>query len=219
MNPHRPRRNETSGAIPPGSTPSGASPPGSTPSDTSSRAATLAGTALRGSTLAGTALRGSIPAGAAVSGFTLVELLVTITIMAVLLLGAVPAVNDWIHAAQAQEARGRLVQGYGVAKALALRNPGRVGVPPAAAAGLRVVTLDDVSTLLVCRESPTAAACVVGGASLVWEAALPVGVKIAIGGVAATATVSITSRGIPTTATSYTVSRGGPQNDETGTLY
>ena len=167
---------------------------------------------------AGTAI-GPTLTGAAVAGFTLVELLVTITIMAVLLLGAVPVVNDWIHAAQAREARGRLVQGYGMAKALALRNPGQVGVPPAAAAGLRVVTLDGVSTLLVCRESPAAAACAVGGASLVWESELPVGVRITIGGVTASASVSITSRGIPTTSTSYMVSRGGPQNDEAGTLY
>lgn len=157
------------------------------------------------------------------SGFTLVELLVTITIMCLLLFAAVPLVNNWVYSAQTREARSKLVQAYGTAKALALRNPSQAGAPPAAAAGLRIVTTGSVSTLLVCRGDPINTACAVGGANLYWNAALPSNVGISIAGVSATTaapqTIGITNRGIPTSGTSYTVSRGGAQNDETSTLY
>lgn len=157
------------------------------------------------------------------SGFTLVELLVTITILCLLLFAAVPLVNNWIYSAQTREARSKLVQAYGTAKALALRNPGQAGASPAVAAGLRIVTTGSVSTLLVCKGDPSNAACAVSGANLYWNAALPSNVGIVIAGVTATATapqtIGITSRGIPTSVTSYTVSRGGSQNNETSTLY
>ena len=157
------------------------------------------------------------------SGFTLVELLVTITILCLLLFAAVPLVNNWVYSAQTREARTKLVQAYGTAKALALRNPSQAGAPPAAAAGLRIVTTGSVSTLLVCKGDPTATACAMGGTNLYWNAALPGNVGIVIAGVTATATapqtIGFTSRGIPTSGTSYTVSRGGAQNNETSTLY
>ena len=158
-----------------------------------------------------------------VSGFTLIELMVTITILILLLFAAVPLVNDWIYSAQTREARGKLVQAYGTAKALALRNPSQATAPPAAAAGLRIVTTGSVSTLLVCKGNPTNAACSVSGTNLYWEVALPSNVGIAIAGVTATATapqtISLTSRGLPTSTTSYAISRGGSQNNETGILY
>lgn len=146
-----------------------------------------------------------------------------ITILCLLLFAAVPLINNWVYSAQTREGRGKLIQAYGTAKALALRNPGQAGAPPAAAAGLRIVTTGSVSTLLVCKGDPTNAACAVSGANLYWSAALPSSVGIAIAGVTATATapqtISITNRGIPTSVTSYTVSRGGSQNNETSTLY
>lgn len=157
------------------------------------------------------------------SGFTLIEMMITITVMCLLMLVAVPLVNDWIYSAQTREGRSKLVQAYGTTKALALRNPSQAGAAPAAAAGLSIVTTGTISTLLVCKGDPTNTACAVGGANLYWSAALASGVGVSVAGIAATAaapqTIAITSRGIPTSATSYVVSRGGTQNNETSTLY
>lgn len=156
------------------------------------------------------------------AGFSLIELMVTITILVLLLLAALPLVNDWIYSAQTREARSKLVQSYNTAKALALRNPNKAATS-AVAAGLRVVTNGNVSTLLVCKGDPANAACVVNGSNLQWQAELAASVVIAIAGVTATAlapqTISINNHGLPSSATTYTVSRGGSQNNETGTLY
>ena len=56
-------------------------------------------------------------------GFTLIELMVTLAILAMLLLMAAPLAADWVHGARTLQARGTLVQGFAHAKALALRNP------------------------------------------------------------------------------------------------
>ncbi len=56
-------------------------------------------------------------------GFTLIELMVTLAILAMLLLMAAPLAADWVHGARTLQARGTLVQGFENAKALALRNP------------------------------------------------------------------------------------------------
>lgn len=156
------------------------------------------------------------------TGFTLIELMVTITILVLLLLAALPLVNDWVYSAQTREARSKLVQSYSAAKALALRNPSKAAMS-GVASGLRVVTNGNVSTLLVCRGNPADAACAVNGSNLQWQAELAGSVAIAIAGVTATAlapqTISINNLGIPSSATNYTISRGGSQNNETGTLY
>ena len=60
-------------------------------------------------------------------GFTLIELMVTLAILAMLLLMAAPLAADWVHGARTLQARGTLVQGFENAKALALRNPCAIG--------------------------------------------------------------------------------------------
>lgn len=56
-------------------------------------------------------------------GLTLIELMVTLVVMTFLLLLGVSLGGDWVNGARTQQARSDLEQGWGVAKALALRNP------------------------------------------------------------------------------------------------
>jgi len=155
-------------------------------------------------------------------GLTLIELMVTIAILLLLLLTAIPLVDEWIYSAQTREARSKLIQAYGSAKALALRNPTKA-ILPNSAAGLRIVTSGTTSTLLVCKGNPTDTACAVNGTNFYSAFELPSNVGVAIAGVTATSSapqiIGITNRGIPISTTTYTVSRGGIQNNESGILY
>ena len=45
-------------------------------------------------------------------GFTLIELVVTLAIMVLLLLMAVPLATDWTYSARTLQARGTLVEGF-----------------------------------------------------------------------------------------------------------
>lgn len=83
-------------------------------------------------------------------GFTLIELVVTLAIMVLLLLMAVPLATDWTYSARTLQARGTLVEGFAQAKALALRNP--CAAPNATgthAATLRATTDGEKVTLSV----------------------------------------------------------------------
>lgn len=83
-------------------------------------------------------------------GFTLIELVVTLAIMLLLLLMAVPLATDWTYSARTLQARGTLVEGFAQAKALALRNP--CAAPNATgthAATLRATTDGEKVTLSV----------------------------------------------------------------------
>jgi prepilin-type N-terminal cleavage/methylation domain-containing protein len=55
--------------------------------------------------------------------YTLVELMITLTIMSFLLLACAPFLTEWIYSSQVKDAQSKLLAGYGLAKALA---PGRV---------------------------------------------------------------------------------------------
>ncbi len=57
------------------------------------------------------------------AGFTLMELMVTIAIMAFLLLAGLPFMNGWVDGVRQMQARNQLLDGIGQARALALRNP------------------------------------------------------------------------------------------------
>lgn len=57
------------------------------------------------------------------AGFTLMELMVTIAIMAFLLLAGLPFMNAWVDGVRQMQARNQLLDGIGQARALALRNP------------------------------------------------------------------------------------------------
>jgi len=152
-----------------------------------------------------------------VQGLTLIELLVTITILVMLLMTAVPFTLDWGRSAKTLEAKGALVQAYGHTKALALRNPCRIAenASPSTAANLQIST--DGTTVALTVQPPT-------GCSYAhnWSANLPSGVTLTIGGVAPVSgtpvNIALDNRGMPAGATGYVISRGGTQNDETGTL-
>lgn len=155
-------------------------------------------------------------------GFTLIELMITISIMVLLFLAAAPLISDWVFSAQTRDARGKLVEAFGTAKAVALRNPD--GIPlPGVAAGLRIVTDGSYTTVLACNGSTANAGCAIGGANVQWSATYRASITTMIGGVTgSTATplsINIDNRGDPTASTAFTLSRGASQNDETGTLY
>jgi prepilin-type N-terminal cleavage/methylation domain-containing protein len=155
-------------------------------------------------------------------GFTLVELMVTITIVGLLLVMAGPLASDWVYGAQTHTARTQLIEGFDVAKALALRNPNNV-VLPSAVAGMRVTTDGTTTTVLVCTGSAAAAGCVAGGASVLWSTTYSGLVTTTINGATAVVgtplTIDIDNRAEPSTGTAYTLARGGSQNNETGSLY
>ena len=72
-------------------------------------------------------------------GFTLLELLVTLAIASLVLLACAPYLSDWTYSRQIKDANSKLASAYGLAKALALRNPDAVP-STSAAAGIKVVT-------------------------------------------------------------------------------
>ena len=156
-------------------------------------------------------------------GFTLIELMVTLAILAMLLLMAAPLAADWVHGARTLQARGTLVQGFENAKALALRNPcadpNATGTPAAAALEAKIegttVTLNVLALpqgVSGCAPNPQ------------WTARLPDGVGLTLNDTLLTTsstplTVNLDNRGLPAASTPFILRRGGHQNDETGTLY
>lgn len=153
-----------------------------------------------------------------VQGLTLIELLVTITILVMLLMAAVPFTLNWGHSARTLEAKGTLVQAYSHTKALALRNPCGIAVnaSPNTAANLQIST--DGTTIALTVQPPAGCTYTHG-----WAANLPSGVTLTVGGAAPASgtpiNIAIDNRGMPTGATGFVLSRGGTQNDETGTLH
>lgn len=170
-------------------------------------------------------------------GLTLIELMVTLVVMAFLLLLGVSLGGDWVNGARTQQARSDLEQGWGVAKALALRNPCQsVGekVPAATltmehVAGkgyqLRVDAKSRDSSL---QEDAAASDCsfiasrpvMADGKRLpVWSGWLPAGVRVSANGELVTEgdlrTLKIDNRGMSEDIPSLLVQRGGTQNDET----
>jgi type IV fimbrial biogenesis protein FimT len=137
-------------------------------------------------------------------GFTLVELMVTMTILALLLAAAVPLTTAWINGARVQDAQSRLLQGYSVGKAIALRNPTQAQVPDPAA-GLRL-TAD--GTLLACSGDPAASSCAVGKAAVKWQTVLPAGITVVLGDNATTRTLGIDNTSLPLGAARFLISKG-----------
>ena len=168
-------------------------------------------------------------------GFTLIELMVTLAILAMLLLMAAPLAADWVHGARTLQARGTLVQGFENAKALALRNPcGAPNETQAYAAVLQAKLDVDGTTVTLNVRAQHEGAVVppgVSGCALLdarpdpqWTARLPEGVSLTLNGTLLTSgttppPVKLDNRGVPTTSTSFILRRGGHQNDETGTLH
>ena len=172
-------------------------------------------------------------------GFTLIELVVTLAIMALLLFMAVPLATDWTYSARTLQARGTLVEGFAQAKALALRNP--CAAPNGTgthAATLRATTdgekvtlsvLAQVSESLLAQNDESLLAkgddsCdhLTARPNPQWSASLPEGVTLTHNGTKlVTGTpdnLSIDNRGLLSASSEFTLSRGGTQNDETITL-
>jgi len=156
-----------------------------------------------------------------VQGLTLIEILVTLTILVALLMTAVPFTIDWGHSAKTLEAKGTLVQAYSHAKALALRNPCNIAVSASTntAANLQIST--DGMTIALAVQAPIGCTYTHG-----WSASLPSGVTLAIGTASPISptsgtpiNIAIDNRGMPTVATDFVLSRGGTQNEEKGTLH
>ena len=158
-------------------------------------------------------------------GFTLIELMVTLAILAMLLLMAAPLAADWVHGARTLQARGTLVQGFENAKALALRNPcadpNATGTP--AAAALQAQTDGTTVTLNVLAQGGSGCALLGARPNPQWTARLPDGVGLTLNGTLLTTgtplTVNLDNRGLPAASTPFILRRGGHQNDETGTLH
>ena len=69
----------------------------------------------------------ALPSLSPARGFTLIELMVTLAILALLLMVAAPMATDWVSGTRTHQGRATLVQAYSQAKALALRNPCAIG--------------------------------------------------------------------------------------------
>ena len=126
-------------------------------------------------------------------GFSLVELMVTVAVIAILAALALPAAATWASGARQAEARGELVEALGRARALAIRNPdGRAARQAAAMVRLRGDTLQVVR---------------VANGAVTWEADLDRGVALRDDGGVAFGCVAFDSRGLrpdPATAAGCT---------------
>lgn len=161
-------------------------------------------------------------------GFTLIELMVTLAILAMLLLMAAPLAADWVHGARTLQARGTLVQGFENAKALALRNPcadpNATGTPAAAALEAKIEGTTVTLNVLALPQGVSGCALLGARPNPQWTARLPDGVGLTLNDTLLTTsstplTVNLDNRGLPAASIPFTLRRGGHQNDETGTLH
>lgn len=119
-------------------------------------------------------------------GFTLVELMITIAVAALLALAAMPFTADWVDTARQMQARNLLREGAGHARALALRNPdARPGDEAVARLDLDA---DGRLQVLQLRPSPTADV-------VVWQGQVHPSLSFKDDGNATFACIAYTSRG------------------------
>lgn len=156
------------------------------------------------------------------------EILVTLTILASLLLAAIQLTADWQHSAYTSEAKTKLNLGFETAKALALRNPCRVDGTQTAAS-LKAV-LDQGKILLTVQagdaaSTPTSCDYLQTQPNPQWQVQLLGGVALDINGVKLTSShhqleMQLDSRSWPlhTQKFDYQLSKGQASNDEVGTL-
>lgn len=82
-------------------------------------------------------------------GFTLIELMIAIAIMALLLLAAAPFTQSWVDGTRQVRARSNLLEAVGQARALAMRNPQALTAAEAAQGAAAVVYDSATHTLCV----------------------------------------------------------------------
>lgn len=99
-------------------------------------------------------------------GMSLIELMVTVALMAFLLLVSLPLTKAWVDSAKQREAADVLAEGLGRAKALAMRNP--AGIEDAAKPSAFVCL--SASTVAVARID-LSGAC--GKGQLAWTGTIP----------------------------------------------
>jgi len=140
-------------------------------------------------------------------GFTLIELMVTITIFGLLLLVGVPLTQSWTNSGYQRDAAGLLKQGISRAKAIALRNQGAVQDTAAAAVLCRSgqnlklfsltpgQTIDCTSTTQVLWSTPLPSAAViqVANVNLACVAFSNRGLAVTGGGTCTTGTIQVTA--------------------------
>ena len=128
------------------------------------------------------------------SGFSLIELMVTVAIAGLLAALALPFGAQWMASDRQLRARGHLVEAVGHARSLALRNP--AGLPR----GVPAVCVRLAGQLLEVTQLATGQACPAAGA-VVWEAQLDARIHLAEAGTGtAFRCVAFDSRGAPASA-------------------
>jgi prepilin-type N-terminal cleavage/methylation domain-containing protein len=156
------------------------------------------------------------------SGFTLIELVVTVSIVAFLVLAAAPLASGWVYRSTTHTALTQVTEAFNVAKALALQNPNAVAVPTAAA-GMKITTDGTTTTVYICTGSSTGTGCAASGASVQWSTTYSGLVTTSLNAVAATTTTPLTldfdNRGEPSALTAFTFTRGDSSSNESVTLY
>jgi len=163
------------------------------------------------------------------SGFTLIEVVVTLAIVALLVLTTAPLASDWVNRSSTHTAVAQVTEGFNVAKALALQNPNAVAVPTAAA-GMKITTDGTTATVYVCTGASTGTGCTgtgctaaTLGANVKWCTTYSGLVTTSLNAVAATTTTPLTldfdNRGEPSALTAFTFTRGNSSSNETVTLY
>lgn len=168
------------------------------------------------------------------AGFTLVELLVTLAITAFLLMASAPFAADGSASAQVKEADSKLRSAYGLAKAMALRNPNAVLDGSYTAASLVVLNDGSQHQLYVCASdasnSTQVAQCmngtlVNGLGTKLWSAQFASSISLSTTGwpsssVAGSTYVYLGLNNLgapnPSYSTAYSVSRGDAANGSSG---
>jgi len=159
----------------------------------------------------------------------LIEVVVTLGIVAFLVLATAPLASDWVHRSMTHTALTQVTLGFNVAKALALQNPNAVAVPTAAA-GLKIATDGTTTTVYVCTGSSTGTGCTgtgctgtALGATVKWCTTYSGLVTTSLNAVTATTATSLTldfdNRGEASASTAFTFTRGNSSSNETVTLY
>jgi len=106
-------------------------------------------------------------------GFSLVELMVVVAVMALLGLLSAPMTQGWSDSAQLRQAEGRIDQGLGMARALALRN--RYGIVDGQPVALLCLSSANLLTVHAAEDEDTPATC---DSTSSWQSQVPSRVSV-----------------------------------------